>query len=359
MINIIKGLEIEAVKLQLKSADFQKNKLIEDLYKEYSIYLQQVRDVLFVSIEKGINGVCFNSSIKNVIPTSTELFKLFEKKISNLIYSKLPLITVEQLKIIGFDNDINEEMNLDVFRSFSESNHNQKHDFEFEEDFVCGEPIQFHINGNISNTFEYYETSNNENLLSIDFDNKENLNNHSYSHAIEKIGLENQFDTSILELIEEGDIVNSKNFEYLYKNKNNDSSLDHDLRSFDLIDKALNILLINLSYNINLELFNSKLIKKIISEDTFKYLSNKNFMIKHPYPFVINFDLNKNQSWRNGSKLPIICLLNLTTVELEFKNLNISIQRNKINELKNLFQVLIKKERYWRQKEINLNKIHR
>ena len=37
--------------------------------------------------------------------------------------------------------------------------------------------------------------------------------------------------------------------------------------------------------------------------------------------------------------------------------LNLSIQRNKINELKNQFQHLIKKETYWRQKEITLNKI--
>ena len=48
---------------------------------------------------------------------------------------------------------------------------------------------------------------------------------------------------------------------------------------------------------------------------------------------------------------------NISTVELEFKNLNLSIQRNKINDLKNQFQRLIKKETYWRQKEITLNKI--
>ena len=51
-------------------------------------------------------------------------------------------------------------------------------------------------------------------------------------------------------------------------------------------------------------------------------------------------------------------IFNCSTVELEFKNLNLSIQRNKINELKSQFQRLIKKETYWRQKEITLNKIH-
>ena len=80
-------------------------------------------------------------------------------------------------------------------------------------------------------------------------------------------------------------------------------------------------------------------------------------MIKHPYPFVSNFELNLNRSSLIGNNFPSIILINISTVELEFKNLNLSIQRNKINELKNQFQRLIKKETYWRQKEITLNKI--
>ena len=80
-------------------------------------------------------------------------------------------------------------------------------------------------------------------------------------------------------------------------------------------------------------------------------------MTKHPYPFVINFEFNLNRPYSNGDSLPRIIFFNISTVELEFKNLNLSIQRNKINELKNQFQRLIKKEKYWRQKEITLNKI--
>jgi len=80
-------------------------------------------------------------------------------------------------------------------------------------------------------------------------------------------------------------------------------------------------------------------------------------MIKHPYAFVINLELNLNRSSLKGNNFPSIIFFNISTVELEFKNLNLSIQRNKINELKNQFQHLIKKETYWRQKEITLNKI--
>ena len=95
----------------------------------------------------------------------------------------------------------------------------------------------------------------------------------------------------------------------------------------------------------------------MLSKDTFVYLVGKNFMIKHPYPFVINFEFNLNRSSLNVNNFPSIIFFNISTVELEFKNLNLSIKRNKINELKNQFQHLIKKETYWRQKEITLNRI--
>jgi len=95
----------------------------------------------------------------------------------------------------------------------------------------------------------------------------------------------------------------------------------------------------------------------MISKDSFEYLVGKKLMIKHPYPFVINFEFNLNRSSLSGNNLPSIIFFNISTVELEFKNLNLSIQRNKINELKNQFQQINKKETYWRQKEITLNKI--
>ena len=108
---------------------------------------------------------------------------------------------------------------------------------------------------------------------------------------------------------------------------------------------------------INKELFNESLIKNIISQDSFEYFVCKKLMIKHPYPFVINFESNINQSLTKSENLLNIIFFNMSTVELEFNNLNLSIQKNKINELKNQFKGLIKKERYWRQKELSLNKI--
>ena len=175
---------------------------------------------------------------------------------------------------------------------------------------------------------------------------------------MQNIGLEKEFISSLLELIEE-----VKFEKPIHSEKNNINQMDispkhQSLKIFDLIDESLENLLLNLSYKINQELFKANLIKKIISKDSFEYLVDKKLMMKHPYPFVINFELNFNRSSLIGNNFPSIIFFNISTVELEFKNLNLSIQRNKINELKNQFQRLIKKETYWRQKEITLNKIH-
>ena len=193
--------------------------------------------------------------------------------------------------------------------------------------------------------------------MSLDLDNNQNNNYLSSSNISENLGVEKQFISSLLELIEEEKVKKPR-----YQEKENINQIDNLPKNqifsdFDLIDKSLENLLLNLSYNINQELFNANLIKKMISKDSFDYLVRKNFMIKHPYPFVINIELNLNRSSLKGDNLPSIIFFNISTVELEFKNLNLSIQRNKINELKNQFQRLIKKDTYWRQKEITLNKI--
>ena len=69
----------------------------------------------------------------------------------------------------------------------------------------------------------------------------------------------------------------------------------------------------------------------MISKDTFDYLVGKKFMIKHPHPFVINLELNLNKPSLISNNFPSIIFFNISTVELEFKNLNLSIQRNKLN----------------------------
>jgi hypothetical protein len=269
----------------------------------------------------------------------------------------LPLFTVEQLKINKIDKNIDKKINLNSFDSYTKRKDDQKEKFQYEDGFQLEEPIHFDISKDISNTSEYYQVDNYEKLLSLELDNNDQNNYLSNNNIIENSEDDKQLISSLLELIEEVKFEKTSHSEKDNINQMDISPKYQSLENFDFLDKSLENLLLNLSYNINQELFKANLIKKIISRDSFEYLVGKKLMIKHPYPFVINFEFNLNRSSLSGNNLPSIIFFNISTVELEFKNLNLSIQRNKINELKNQFQHLIKKETYWRQKEITLNKI--
>jgi len=355
--NFNNHIDIDKINSQLERADIQKRILTRNIYREYELYLNLVRDLLFISVEKGINQIYSYPTINDNFLNENEFYSLFEKKISKLIFTNLPFLTLEQLKINEIEKNINKEINFTIFDSSTKTKNDQKEKFQYEDSFQLKEPIQFEITEDLSNTSEYYQAHNNERFVSLDLDNNQNNNYLSNNNIFENLGVEKQFIPSLLELIGEEKMEKSKHPEKENINQMDNLPKNQILNNFDLIDKSLENLLLNLSYNINQELYKVNLIKKMISKDSFEYLVGKNFMIKHPYPFVINFELNLNRSSLVGNNFPSIIFLNISTVELEFKNLNLSIQRNKINELKNQFQRLIKKETYWRQKEITLNKI--
>jgi len=351
-------IDINKINSQLQRADIQKRILTRNIYREYELYLNLVRDLLFISVEKGLNQIYSYPTINDNFLNENEFYCLFEKKISKLILTNLPFLTVEQLKINEIKKNINKEINLNILDGSTKIKDDQKEKFQYKDGFQLKEPTQLEITEDFSNTSEYYQAHNFERFVSLDLDNNHH-NNYLYKNNIfENLGVEKQFISSLIELIGEEKVEKPR-----YQEKENINQIDNlpknqILNNFDLIDKSLENLLLNLSYNINQELFKANLIKKMISKDSFDYLVGKNFMIKHPYPFVINFELHLNRSSLVGNNFPSIIFFNISTVELEFKNLNLSIQRNKINELKNQFQRLIKKETYWRQKEITLNKIH-
>ncbi len=348
----------EKINAQLERADIQKRILTKNIYREYELYLNLVRDLLFISVEKGLNQIYTYPTNNDKFLNENEFYSLFEKKISKLLFTNLPFLTIEQLKINEIEKNIKKEI---IFKSFGGSvkiKDDQKDKFQYEDSFQVEEPIQIHINKDISNNSEYYQAHNYEKFVSIDLDNNDHNNYLSKNNIFENLGVEKQFISSLLELIGEEKVIKQGYPEKENINQMNNLPKTQILNNFDLIDKSLENLLLNLSYDINQELFKANLIKKMISKDSFDYLVGKNFMIKHPYPFVINFELNLNRSSLTGNNFPGIIFFNISTVELEFKNLNLSIQRNKINELKNQFQRLIKKETYWRQKEKTLNKIH-
>ena len=370
MNNLNNYVDIDKINDQLEKADIKKRILIKKIYREYELYLDLLRDLLCISIEKGLNEIYSYPSINENFLNENQFFRFFEKKISKLIYSDLPFLTVEQLKIYQIEKNINKEINFNNLVGSPKNKEDQKENFQYQECFQLEESIQFQISKDIFNNSGYYQahnygkfasldldTNNYEKFASLDLDTNNHDNYLSNNNIIEKLGVEKQFFYSLVELIEEEKPEKPRHAE-----KNNIKQMDisfkhQSLKIFDLIDKSLENLLLNLSFKINLELFKTNPVKKIISNDSFQFLVGKKLIIKHPYPFIVNLEFNLNRSSSNGGNLPSIIFFNISSVELEFINLNLSIQRNKINELKNQFQRLIKKETYWRQKESTLNRI--
>ena len=96
--NFTNYIDIEKINSQLERADIQKRILTKNIYREYELYLDLVRDLLFISVEKGLNQIYSYPRINKNFLNENEYISLF-KKISKLIFTNLPFLTVEQLKI--------------------------------------------------------------------------------------------------------------------------------------------------------------------------------------------------------------------------------------------------------------------
>ncbi len=354
MNNSIKGKNSKEVTIQLKRAEIQKNILIKNIYREYETYFKIVRKSILTSAEKGIVGIYTDFSNRDTALHSKDLIIFFKKNIRLLINSKLPLITIEQLKLGEISDPIKQLVNVNVLKELGKSKEYQRVNVDHENELITNESIEFHCNNNL-NLYEYYETLSEDEISSVNFDESNYLNSFSKEISIKKIEDEKHTVKAVLELIEE---TNDKKLNHYDKIKDqlSDAFISSDnLNIFEFIDKSFSNFLLNLSYKVNSELFKIKLIKTNISEDTFNCLSKNNYLIKHPSPFVIRYDLNSNELSAKSIKSSDIDLFNITNVELEFDNLDLSICRNNINELKNRFRLLNKKQSYWKNKELASN----
>ena len=150
-------LYIEKINSQLERADIKKRILTRNIYREYELYLNLVRDLLFISVEKGLNQIYSYPTTNDYYVNEKEFDSLFEKKISKLIFTNLPFLTVEQLKINEIEKNINKEINFTIFDSSTKIKDDQKEKFQYEDGFQLKEPTQFEISENFSNTSEYYQ----------------------------------------------------------------------------------------------------------------------------------------------------------------------------------------------------------
>ena len=354
MSNSIKGRNSKEVTIQLKRAETQKNILIKNIYKEYEAYFKIVRKSILTSTKKGITGIYSNFSISDNALNSKELNIFLNKNISLLINSKLPFITIEQLKLGDISDPIKQIVNVKALKELIKPKEYQKVNIDYENEIIANKSTEFHCDNNL-NTYEYYETLNEDVISSVNLDECSYLNSFYKEISIEKIEDGKHIVNAVLELIEERSDNKLNDYEKINDQESDVFISSDNLKIFEFIDKSFSIFLLNLSYKINLELFKIKLIKKIISEETFKCLSNNNSIIKHPYPFVIKYDLYTDKLPPINNNSSDIYLFNITNVELEFYNLDLSICRNNINELKSRFKLLNKKQRYWKNKELASN----
>jgi len=244
---------MDLINSQLKRADIKKSRLICNIYREYEIYLNLVRDLLCISVEKGINQIYSYPTINDDFLNENEFYSLFEKKISKLLFKILPFLTVEQLKINEIEKNINKEINFTIFDSSTKIKDDQKEKFQYEDGFQLKEPTQFKITEDFSNTYEYYQAHNYERFVSLDLDNNDHNNYLSKNNISENFGVEKQFISSLLELIGKEKVEKPRHPEKENINQMDNLPNNQILNNFDLIDKSLENLLLNLSYNINQE----------------------------------------------------------------------------------------------------------
>ena len=203
MNNFNNYIDINKINSQLERADIQKGLLTRNIYREYELYLNLVRDLLFISVEKGLNQIYSYPTINDNFLNENESYSLFEKKISKLIYTNLPFLTVEQLKINEIEKNINKEINLNILDSSTKIKDDQKEKFQYEDGFQLKEATQLEITEDFSNTSEYYQAHNFERFVSLDLDNNHHNNYLSKKNIFEDLGVEKQLISSLLELIGE------------------------------------------------------------------------------------------------------------------------------------------------------------
>ena len=200
---LINDLELEKIISQIGRAEVNKNKLLENIYKEYESYLKVVRDLIFTSVEKTIYAFYSDFSINDNNINTKELRNSIENKISFLINSQLPLITIEQLKINDSINKENLEKNYNVSRELSSLKDYDKVHMNFEEYLISNESLQFNIDKDISNINEYYRLLNNEEFSSIDLDCSEDINYFPKLNSIKKLDSEDHNFSFFFEIIED------------------------------------------------------------------------------------------------------------------------------------------------------------
>ena len=290
-------------------------------------------------IGEAINALLVESG--NGISVKDQETKLFIKNdLKVIVNGILPFLTIEQLSIEKHYRITNLiENNREIH-----SNYYLKEEVDTVNDF---ETIKINNSTNYCNF--YYENLINDNK-NINMDNymqeNEYIDNHKHYKNLESINskiLLSDFDEDKLSL----NTYQSKDRNYFVPEEFKDIII-----WMDTLETSLNLYLQELSIEINNQLFKRSIFKRFINNDLLLYVFNNHLLFSNPSPFVLKFDpsltqyINFDENFSENKFLKTN-LISINSAELEFININLSMLKNKLLELKSNIYLLIKKEDYW------------
>ena len=333
---------------QLFNIGCRKSKIKKEIYSLYDKYLTIIRFKLQNYIGEAIKALLVESG--NGISVKDQETKLFIKNdLKVIVNGILPFLTIEQLSIEKHYRITNRiENNREIH-----SNYYLKEEVDTVNDF---ETIKINNSTNYCNF--YYENLINDNK-NINMDNYvlENKYIDNYKHD-EKLGCINSkillsnFDEDNLSL----NTFQSKDSKYFVP-----VEFKEIISWMDTLEFSLNSYLQDLSIEINNQLFKKYILKGFINNDLLLYIFDNHLLFSNPLPFVLKFEPSLTQYINfdeniSENKVLKTNLISINSAELEFININLSMLKNKLLELKSNIYLLIKKEDYWCNKlKLNSN----
>ena len=83
MNNFNNYLDTDKINSQLERAELQKRILIRNIYSEYELYLNLVRNLLYISVEKGLNELFSHLLNEDNFLIASDFRSLFKKDHKN------------------------------------------------------------------------------------------------------------------------------------------------------------------------------------------------------------------------------------------------------------------------------------
>ena len=329
---------------QLFHIDSRKYRIKKEIYTLYDSYLSIIRYNLQNYVGEAIKSLLDISN--NGISSKDQNTILFIKnELKNLVNNKLPFLTIEQLSIrkeYKIDNQIKNNRDL-------ETNYDLK-----VEVYATENSETIYANNSLNYINLYYKNIIIEdNFRNINIDNPILENKYfDDNKKDDSLGLMNStillndFDEDKLSI----NIHQCKDSKYFIPIEFKDILL-----WIDTLESSLNLYLQDLSIEINNQLFKKNIFKRFINYDLLLYVFDNHLLFSNPSPFVLKFDpsltkyINFDEDFCEN-KILKTNLISINSAELEFININLSMLKNKLFELKSNINILIKKENYWCKK---------